>query len=181
MKKIIFSLFLFITASNINAQPNLVPNSSFEDTITPVQPFFYLENFIKNWNGGMGYYNISRIGNYSIPSNITGYQYPHTGNAYCGIYTYLKNSYPIRQYIRTKLLQKLQNNKKYKVSFYVSLADTMHAFNNSIGAYIGIDSSYIINNYVFDVIPQIENNIHNELSNKTNWTLVCDTFVANGT
>ena len=165
----------------INAQPNLVPNNSFEDYFQLNVNSYNLQDFIYYWSFGRGYFNVNRTGDFSIPANIMGRQYPHTGNAYCGIYTYLKNSYPIRQYIRTKLLQTLQINKKYKVSFYVSLSDTMHAFNNSIGGYFGIDSSYVINNYVFDVIPQIQNNVQNDLSSKTSWTLVCDTFVANGT
>jgi hypothetical protein len=109
-----------------------------------------------------------------------GNQQPYTGNAYCGIYTYLKNSYPIRQYIQTRLIDTLSQGKKYRVAFYVSLSDYMHAFNNSIGAYFDTDSLYSFNNFIIAATPQIINNPQNELNNKSDWTFICDTFVASG-
>jgi hypothetical protein len=179
---LIFLIILnLLTKNDCFSQVNLVPNSSFEDTLLISGQNFYLEHHITNWNGGRGYFNANQVGSFgSVPSNDAGHQYPRTGNAYCGIYTYLKNTYPIRQYIQTKLNQKLVNNKKYKVSFYVSLGDTLHAFCNSIGAYFTADSSDIFIGGVLNQIPQIQNSVHNNLSDKTNWTLVCDTFVANG-
>jgi hypothetical protein len=57
----------------------------------------------------------------------------------------------------------------------------MHAYNNSIGAYLSSDSLFTVNNFVISEVPQIENNVNNNLNNKTNWSLVCDTFISNGT
>jgi hypothetical protein len=177
-----FLLYLLVISSNSSAQTNLVPNPSFEDYFNLNANGNLLENFIYSWNGGRGYLHVNRSDPYySVPANGFGYQYPHTGNAYCGVYTYLKNSYPIRHYVQTKLTSNLLNGKKYKVSFYVSLGDTLHAYNNSIGAFFAADSVLVYSNGgLFNLIPQIENDSGNDLNSKTVWTLVCDTFVANG-
>jgi len=179
MKTLIIVVFLLFSIGNSKAQ-NLVPNPSFEDTLNCNDTYFYLEALVTHWRGGMGYYNTCRTNNLGVPNNITGFQYPRTGNAYCGIYTNLKYTTPIRQYIQTKLTQKLLNNKKYKISFYVSLGDALHAYTNSIGAYFSEDSFFVSADAFIPQIPQIQNNEHNDLSSKTEWTLVCDTFIATG-
>jgi OOP family OmpA-OmpF porin len=177
-----FLLFLLVISSNSNAQTNLVPNSSFEDYFNINANGNLLENFIYNWYGGLGYFHANRSdAYYSVPTNGIGYQNAHYGNAYCGIYTYGKYTSPIRQYIQTKLTDNLLNGKKYIVSFYVSLGDTLHAYNNSIGAYFAADSVLLYSNGgLFNLIPQIQNDSGNVLNSKTVWTFVCDTFVANG-
>jgi hypothetical protein len=185
MKKTIKILCLFVSLiGDLKAQQNLVPNPSFEDTILSSIQSRYLEDFIVKWRGGRGYFNANNPNWYGfVPSNKFGHQYPRIGNAYCGIFTYVKYSAPLRQYIQTSLLQKLQSNKKYKVSFYVSLGDTAHANTNSIGAYFSADSFFVsFGNFggVLNHTPQIQNDVHNDLSNKINWTLVCDSFVATG-
>jgi len=184
MKTITTLILVFILvccAQKLYAQPNLVPNHSFEDTIVPVQPpAFYLENFINFWHGGLGYYRTTRIGNFSVPSNFLGYQYPKSGNAYCGITTRCNGTIPAREYIQTKLIQQLAIGKKYKVSFYISLADTFHNYTNSIGAYFSTDSFFVSYTGIIEQLPQIQNGVHNNLNSKTDWTLVSDTFVALG-
>jgi hypothetical protein len=181
MKKVILILLLNFISKLGDAQINLVPNPSFENYFNLNANGNLVENFIYDWLGGRGYFHVNKSDSYySVPANGFGYQNTFSGYAYCGIYTYLKNSYPIRHYIQTRLIDTLTIGKKYRVAFYVSLADTLHAFNNSIGAYFGTDSLYIINNLMIDATPQIINSYTNNLNNKTEWTLVCDTFVANG-
>jgi hypothetical protein len=182
MKKLALIFLLIFNIGNLKAQPNLVPNPSFENYFNLNANGTSLESFIYNWYGGRGYFHSLRTNTsgFSIPMNDIGHQFARTGNAYCGIYTYGKYSYPIRQYIQTKLDSALEGNKKYRVAFYISLGDTMHAFNNSIGAFFAPDSLLSYNNYIVDASPQIENNNENDLNNKTEWTLVCDTFIAAG-
>lgn len=181
--RLILIFLIFVTSINLSkAQPNLVPNPSFEDKYTCINTSLLLEDYIYHWYGGRGYFNtcFSATSGADIPQNQFGNQMPKSGDAYSGIYTYGKNSYPIRHYIRTKLFSPLIQNNKYRVAFYVSLGDTLHAFNNSIGAYFAPDSLFTITNFVIDATPQIINSPTNNLDNKTVWTLVCDTFVANG-
>lgn len=189
MKKIVLILFLVLNHFIAKSQINLVPNPSFEDTIPRNFSSFgslIVEDYIINWYGGRGYFNAAYsngfVGLYSylaVPSNGFGHQYARTGNAYCGIYTWALGG-PLRQYIQTELSQTLVVNKKYLVAFYVSLGDTFHANCNSIGAYFSTDSFFVSNDGLINQIPQIQNPNENNLSSKTEWTLVCDTFVATG-
>jgi hypothetical protein len=181
MKKIAIIVFLTLNLK-VQSQVNLVPNPSFEETFSCSDfNLIYLENFIYNWYGGRGYFNVCRVGDFDIPINICGHQYPRSGNAYCGIYTYLKNTYPIRHYIQTKLSETLIENKKYKVSFFVSLGDTLHANCNSIGAFLSTDSFVVSNpGTLLNHIPQIQNHLENDLNNKSGWTMVTDSFIASG-
>jgi hypothetical protein len=117
--------------------------------------------------------------NFNVPFNICGHQYARTGNAYCGIYTYAINSYPIRQYIQAPLSTTLTPNKKYLVSFYVSLGDSLHAFNNSIGVYFSEDSITYLNE-LLNFEPQIKNDTNNQLNDMLNWVKVSDTLIAVG-
>lgn len=181
MKKLFLILLLNFIAKLGVAQINLVPNPSFENYFNLNPNSNGLQDFISNWYWGFGYFHTLRTSpSYGVPNNDAGHQYARTGNAYCGIYTYIKNSYPVRYYIQTRLIDTLTAGKKYRVEFYVSLGDTMHAFNNSIGAYFATDSLYTLNNFVIDATPQIINSYTNDLNNKTEWTVVCDTFEASG-
>jgi hypothetical protein len=175
-----FFILLLGFSLNVQSQTNLVPNSSFEDKFTCNDFNYYLETFIYNWYGGKGYYNVCRLSDFGVPVNISGHQYPRTGDAYCGIYTRANGSLPLRQYIQVKLTETLQAGKMYKVIFYVSQGDTMHANCNSIGAYFSVDSFSVSHDGIIEQIPQIQNTNQNDLSSKTDWTLVCDSFVAIG-
>jgi hypothetical protein len=183
MKKL-FITICFLSSQFVYSQINLVPNSSFEDTVEYSLSSNLLEDFIEDWRGGLGYFNINHTSWFgSVPANQAGNQYPRTGDAYCGIYSNLKYTIPIRQYIQTKLKQQLLVNKKYRVAFYVSLGDAYHANTNSIGAYFSADSFFVsYGNFtgLMNYTPQIQNDVHNDLSSKINWTLVCDTFIATG-
>jgi len=181
MKKIVLYFVLYLVVINAKAQVNLIPNYSFEDTINCNENNYSLEDLIFNWWGGKGYYNSCRANDFSIPGNISGHQQPRTGNAYCGVYTRANGTVPLRNYIQVKLNQPLHLNYKYKVEFYVSLGDTMHAYCNSIGAFFSPDSFLVtLNNFLIDQTPQIQNTAENILNNKIDWILICDSFVANG-
>jgi len=181
MKKIITIIICISAFKTAKAQLNLVPNSSFEDTLNCIESNYLMEDLIFNWFGGKGYYNSCRSFYFGVPANVTGHQYPRTGNGYCGIYTRGSGTGALRNYIQIKLSQPLLSNNKYLVEFYISLGDTMHANCNSIGAYLSPDSFLApYNNFLIDQIPQIQNPIENDLSSKTDWTLVGDTFVATG-
>jgi len=180
MKKCLIILFVTFNIISAKSQINLVPNSSFEDEYTCNYSNYLLEDYIYNWYGGRGYFNSCISIALGVPENILGHQYPRTGNAYCGIFTIASGGGQLRQYIQVKLIDTLQTNGKYRVSFYVSLGDTMHANCNSIGAYFSPDSFFVSNDGLIEQIPQVQNQEENQLSSKTEWTLVCDTFVTSG-
>ncbi len=55
-----------------------------------------------------------------VPRNKMGFQEPHSGQAYCGIYCSKEN---YREYLQTELKEPLKAGRRYQVSFWVSLAD----------------------------------------------------------
>ncbi len=134
LKKYLIVLFWAITIFSSKAQVNLVPNPSFEDKFNCINNNYFLEQFIYNWSGGKGYYNTCRTFDFGVPNNISGYQNPKTGNAYCGIYTIASGGGQLRQYIQVKLNETLQVNNSYRVQFYVSLGDTFHANSNNLSS-----------------------------------------------
>jgi hypothetical protein len=183
MKTIVALIILITNVVIAKAQINLVPNASFEDTMT-CNGSGFIESFIYSWRG-WNYFNPCRDASHYVPNNEAGSQYPNNGNAYCGVYTYGKSLdfNPFRNYIQVKLSNILISEKKYNVEFYVSESDVMHAKSNSIGAYFSTDSFFVSSAFIglIDVVPQVQNNPNNDLSDTANWTLVSGSFIANGT
>jgi len=102
-----------------------------------------------------------------------------------GIYTYIKPPNPdtnTRDYLQDTLLSTLNAGTKYYVTFYVSLSDSMKYACNNIGAFFS-DSAFA---YPFTrtvkptIIPQVENDTTNHLTDKINWMKVSGSFVAKG-
>jgi len=172
----------------------LVPNYSFEDTLKcPAYPQF--AGYINNWKGGYpAYFNVfcsnSSLG--SVPSNVFGFQSPHTGNAYTGIYTFIRadtssvyyaTNHNLRDYLQVQLSSSLITSTKYYMTFYVSLADSEQYACNNIGAYFS-DSSLIysptgrkVKSYL---TPQVTNDTANHLTDKINWMKISGSFIAKG-
>jgi hypothetical protein len=178
-------LFLSISLDNISAQ-NLVPNSSFEDTVN-CPTFTNQLNKTQFWinpnQGSPDYFNSCSYQNNNIvnvPNNIFGSQVAQHGNAYAGIYTFNKFFSGSREYLEINLSNPLQIGRKYLVSFFVSLADSMQYSINTIGAYFsplqisGSGGTLLLQN------PQIQNTNSNPLTDKNNWQLIQDTLYPNG-
>ena len=175
-------LFSFLFADNYFSQVNLVPNWSFEDTVScPTSvgqlnntPFWFPAN-----TGTPDYYNqcATLVSNASVPQNGFGYQYAKTGVAYTGVLTYQAGFSP-REYIEAKLLDSLQQGKKYCVSFYVSLAsgapiDAFHAV---------FSTDTIFGNLLTNLPnqPDISNPSGNMISDTAVWVLISGTYIASG-
>ena len=202
----LFICLFAITCFKVKAQNNLVPNWSFENTIS-------CPNYIKNgstagdttirytlpWqNGNFGTVDIFEPcdtfimpGGWNrpkdgVPLNAVGYQLPHTGNNYAGIIVYPnpvsgQHYPPLREYPQVKLIDSLKSSKKYCVSFYVSLADSTSYYSTSrMGCYISKNKIGDDTTHLLNVIPQIENPYHNYLNNYTSWTEIHGIYTAGG-
>ena len=195
MRKIKFILSFIIYFLSfiiyVNAQ-NLVPNPSFEDynNCTPIidGPFMPSYNGLKNWiNPTMTSpdydnicYSISDSA-FHVPQNIAGYQIPKTGVAYADIDVCTVNpSFHNWEYIETKLVDSLLTGKKYCVSFYVSLADSMNYAIDNIGLYLSDTLVSISTNYNLPFMPQILNPQNLFLTDKKNWILISGEYIAHG-
>lgn len=145
----------------INAQVNLLPDSSFElyshlpelgytDNINKLLPYWFQPT-----DGTPDYYHVNSIEhNFSIPYNNfwggkkcnNNYQLPRTGNAYAGFG--IRNRFDtfimgkrVQEYIQSKFSVPMKKNRTYSVSFYVNKNQCTDNFSiSNIGAYISKDS-----------------------------------------
>ena len=179
------NIFLIFFLHNIYcfSQPNLVPNPSFEDTIScpnNTSQIYYANSWFAAGHGNNSstdYFNkCATVWYVSVPSNL-GYQLPRTGNAYAGFYL-TGPSANYREYAEIQLLDTLIIGKKYCVEFYVSLLDNAMAV-DAVGAYFTKDSLFVNSpNTLLPYTPQISNPIGNILSDTVNWIKVSGTFTA---
>lgn len=107
----------------VNSQ-NLVKNPSFEEYLECPNALGTFGTQVQHWStptkGSTDYFNTcSKV--MSAPENFNGIQNPKSGKAYAGFYFYAPGDY--REYIQVALTRTLRENKKYKLEFYVSLAE----------------------------------------------------------
>jgi hypothetical protein len=176
---------------------NLVPNPGFEQ-------FFFNDNNYNNIPGAIPFWssvagcewlhsnNINPMtGNNcgfqyctTVPKNLAGNQYPNNGSGYAGFYSYKRNSFSNREMLYVPLIDTLEINKQYCVSFYVSLADTANYAHSLLSALFIKDTVHLFDKVISDwqnwtnyFAPQVTNN-SGFLSSKTNWMKVEGSFVA---
>ena len=70
--------------------------------------------------GSSDYFNACGSRDCQVPRNKMGQQEAHSGDAYCGIYC---SQETYREYLQTELREPLEAGRRYRVSFWVSLAD----------------------------------------------------------
>jgi hypothetical protein len=146
----------------IDAQNNLVPNSSLES------PSLWY---------GYGTPDFCNANFQTVPSNTFGHQYAHTGYGYVGIGTYVSQMF-YREYIGVQLNNALVVGQTYYVNFYVSLADTDCYAVKNIGA-LFTNSMFNPPGASVSTTPQIENN-GGIITDKTNWIQITGSFIAAG-
>ena len=206
MRKIICFLFFIIFNWLCIAQPiNLVPNPGFEDFSScpyyPTDPLFSGAGQIcwaTPWfqplnpasvDDGCGdsssdFYHMCAG---TLPKGIygIGYQYPKSGEGFCGI-SLFSPSIPIeaREYIEVSLTSSLQR-KKYCVSWEANLADISGRGANGVGAYFSVDTVFqptnqnTLNTWLkIPLVPQIENLAI--VVDTHNWVPFHQSFLAQG-
>lgn len=139
----------------VHAQ-NLVPNPGFEQLKklpcrAVTDPIDNISNYASNWvspTGGTSDIHLS-VGPDSCPANSSKYGLlAHGGNVSAGIFTLVspnRGLIPYREYLQTKLTQKLTIGKVYYVELYASpldskLASGISYYSNNIGCYFSVDS-----------------------------------------
>lgn len=187
LKNIIF-LIIILQYNYTYSQINLVPNGSFEDTISCPNNL-QETNKCKYWYD-LGYCSADYFNSCSsntminVPANYFGHQLPKTGNAYCGFYSFIKNTSnsSYREGIYTRLLSKLIKDVNYHIEFYVSLGDSMqYAIKNiDVSLTDTISNSFSpCSGYPSTLTPIYINN-SNYYSDKINWIKVEGNFIATG-
>jgi hypothetical protein len=196
-------LFLFFTTF-LQGQ-NLIPNPSFEDTIScPINmglpcPLANQGSFdaITFWTNPVCltspdlYNSCINDGWIGVPNNWPGYQLARTGNSYAGIYAgaFQSSSFPsTAEYICSPLTSPLIAGNIYTVSFYVSCGRSMNlpanlTGTNGIGAFLSQgfpDTTGSTNTSRLYLSAQINNPVTTQITDTTNWVLISDTMTAIG-
>ena len=162
---------------------NLVPNWSFEDTVSCPTGGGAV-NLAVGWSSFAhtpDYCNSCNTSFVSVPSNQWGYQYPKTGNAYIGLICYLSIVPDEREYVGIQLTQSLLIGERYYVSFYAAMAYNMQSQRFGIATNkLGIKMStvsYSANIHApTDNISQVYSN--SVITDTLNWTKISGSFIA---
>lgn len=146
--KQLYSLLLLVLPFCISAQ-NLVLNPGFEDYVNcpaQISNVGDVANVYQATSGTVDYYNACATNpDADVPNNMCGYQQANTGNAYMGFFNYSYFSDGIAEsryyeYLGMKLSEPLLVNKRYCVSFYVSLTNS-NVGAGGLGALFTVDST----------------------------------------
>ncbi len=186
MQAAIYKPFLFIAFClcmqfSLQAQVNLTPNHSFEDTIACPTGLGLISSTAEMWQGvGIPHHFHSCIedgGGADVPDNIFGVQEALSGEAYAGFTAYTTGNPSQRDYLTVQLEEALQPDTEYCVEFYISLADFTYFGIENIGAYFSTEQVPNNNGSAFGFIPQVENQ-EGIIADKNGWTQISGTFTA---
>jgi hypothetical protein len=111
------------------------------------------------------------------PSNPTGYQYPHSGNAYAGIVVMYSGNY--REYIEIPLTTALTAGSSYDFQMYIVSSDIYTNWSGDVGAYFSDTAVQAMTSQSLPFQPQIRNN-GNNIPDSLNWVSVRRTYIATG-
>ena len=190
------------TAFHVQAQDtNLVYNPSFEEHRFCPQRIDALgvmkapDAWWQPTRGSSDYFHSCGGRECLVPRNKMGYQEAHSGEAYCGIYCSQED---YREYLQTELRSPLQAGLRYRISFYVSLADKSPNAVATLGALLTPDRisdstmGIMMRREVTDMgvsksqsiatrlEPQVVNNKDSVLSSTRMWTEVSGIVTAEG-
>ena len=203
MKKLLLVCLATAAMTAVGAQnkENLVYNGSFEEHVgcpDRIDALGIMRGVDAWWQptaGSSDYFNSCGGKESGVPRNKMGNQTAHTGDAYCGIYC---SQAAYREYLQTELREPLKEGCKYRVSFFVSLADRSPHAVATIGALLTPDmiadaSSDILKNrenidmgggqtasIATFLEPQVVNPLERVLTDTKGWTEVTGVFTAKG-
>ncbi len=199
----IAGLFLMLRTGAVLAQTadNMVYNPSFEEhrrcpqRIDALGVMTAVEAWWQPTAGSSDYFNLCGGRDCQVPRNKMGFQEAHGGVAYCGIYCSQEH---YREYLQTELQRPLVAGGRYRVSFWVSLADKSPHAVATIGALFTAsrleDTTWdvLMDREVTDYLdrrtqsiavyltPQVVNNTDSVLLNAKGWVEISGEFTAQG-
>ncbi len=176
-------LAVFFTASTVTAQPNLVPNPSFENYDDC--PFvggrvWYAPPWV-NVRNSCDYFHACGTNGFGVPLNAAGSQQGRTGQAYIGLGTENETSADslLREFVGVSLITPLMPSTNYRVLFHVSMGDSVWYSGKNIGAYFSVGQPSDDFQTLLTKIPQVSYS-GDFLTNKDGWTRIEGTFTAQG-
>lgn len=183
------------TADNMIYNPSFEEHSLCPEKIDALGVMREADAWWQPTGGSSDYFNACGGRECSVPRNKMGNQEAHSGQAYCGIYC---SQEAYREYLQTELKAPLAAGKRYRISFWVSLADkSPHAIaalgalltkerpedsargilmRREVAALAGNGSQSIATHYQ----PQVSNADASPLDNTKEWVEIGGEFIAEG-
>lgn len=184
------------------APDNMVYNPSFEEysrcpqRIDALGVMTSVDAWWQPTAGSSDYFNACGGRECQVPRNKMGFQEARTGVAYCGIYCSQEH---YREYLQTELRQPLQPGRRYRVSFWVSLAEKSPFAVATLGAFLTAErisdttwdllvrrevTDYKEQEGAFSIatyyIPQVVRDVDSVVAESKDWIEVTGEFVAEG-
>ncbi len=185
MKNLILISINFISLF-ANSQ-NLVINGDFETNVGCANLNCHIIN-APIWNpiGNIAYFNVcSPSITCRVPVNLnalTGYQWPHSVDAYSGFNTYYSGGgNSAREYIWAPLNDTLKKDTEYCVEFYVNLCNNSKFATDAIGAYFSANPVSCPGfTCLLPDTPQVSSILGTAITDTLNWTKISGSFIAKG-
>ncbi len=177
MKKILI-IALSAMLYNTSFAQNLVPNWSFEDTVSCPTAITQINRALgwSSYSQTPDYFNVCNGGQVGVPLNAFGFQNALSGNAYAGFAAFHVGN--LREYIGSQLIQPLDSGFKYFASLYVSRAtyNTQNKASNKIGIKFSTVSYSQGNPQPTDNYAQIFSD--SIIEDTLNWVKISGSFIA---
>lgn len=170
----------------IGSAQNLVPNPSFEDTVSCPTSISQLNN-CSIWHNptqaSPDYFNSCSTANGGVvhtPDNAFGLQAPKSGSAYAGFYTGgPTNGLDNREYVQSVLSSPLNGGTTYYISFYVNLSNQARYAISKLGAFLSVGAPWRSDTKVINYVPQIVNT-SGFITDTLNWVNISGYYLAFG-
>ena len=163
MRSFIALILVFFNLPLAKAQINLVPNPSFEDTLICPTTLDQIDATLgwSSYSNSPDYFNGCANSSLNVPNTSFGFQYAHSGNAFAGIITYVRQNDPsgpnYRENVEIQLISPLQVGTKYYISFYCVRAEKNTGFaSNNIGLRLFTSSYSKINPSPIDNLAHLK-------------------------
>lgn len=163
-----------------SAQPNLVPNPSFEQYTqcpTSISNITQATGWYSYTLTTPDYYNCTSL-NTGIPRNFSGYQYPASGNGYAGIISFQGGTGDRREYITTEI-PPLAPGTEYSVAMSINLGNiSSYAINDISVFFIKDGPKTLVNSTSVIVTPHVTYTNYGVIKDTANWIRIKNNFIA---
>jgi len=188
MKPLLFSIAILFSVA-IFAQDqeakNLIANPSFEQDNGKIKKLGEASKALGSWSTAtktkVDVFSPSALDPMvGIPNNAMGKANAKDGTNYIGIKIYDYNSKGGRGYLTSELIEHLEKDKRYCLSYNLSLADVSKYATNNFGVYFSKREVYEEGADALIKSDAIVPNNNLVVKNMSTWTNVCTPFTAKG-
>lgn len=170
-------LFSIIIKVKLNAQ-NLVPNGSFEQVYKPLKSRYSgnIEQALPWFPAGIGSPDLIFQGSFSY-----GFKKAFSGNNYTGIILFDGDNKDFREYLSVKLIDKLENDKKYTIKLKVAAANRSYYYTDELGLAFNSDSLIRKDWNTIPIVPNLKSEKFKAINDTSGWRNLEWEYLANGT